>query len=68
MAEAKPTTLPATNTLQTRRPMKRRLTIASDDPFANIFVNGTGQSLEIDEAQTPPEKKAEKLAKKLQHM
>ena len=48
--------------------MKRRLTIASDDPFANIFVNGTGQSVEIDEAQTPPEKKAEKLAKKLQHM
>jgi len=43
------------------------LTIASDDPFANIFMK-QGQSLEVEEAQTPPEKKAEKLAKKLQKM
>lgn len=50
-------------------PARRRLTIASDDPFANIFINNVeGMSFDREGESTPPEEKAKKLARKLAKM
>ena len=50
-------------------PLRRRLTIASDDPFANIFINNVeGMTFDREGDTTPPEEKAKKLAKKLAKM
>ena len=43
-------------------PIRRRLTIASDDPFANIFINNVeGMSFDREGDITPPQEKAKKL-------